>query len=291
MATEKPKKKLQERLEEKLKAQGVRSDFSVELHADKRDDSETYLFMGEQTEIESQISLFMAIRQLFQNSQGSLILGYPYEEFLFRNPAPLIIQIHWRLRPQPPWEPNDLIETLKLNRTAPPRPHITMLVKKEAVIWQNIKNAAGGASGRSWGPHYAVAHLKQSIDGGDMFVKVPSLKLYSGTEASAKSDLKKLLTLAPPAAYTMTAGEELQNEGARAADPGFRKPVIQVYPAWFTIMNYRLVDRARRAPNRDRSTMLGKLMRKWGQIPLWHNTPPQGVEEAIRELVKRGDDD
>lgn len=292
MNEKKQRKSIQKLLEEKLGVQGIQSDYSLELRPDKRNDDEVYLLLGDQPQLESQVSLLMAMRQMLQNfASGSTTIGYPWEEFLFLNPSPLLIQIHWRLKPQPPWEPEDFIERLQLNRVAPPRPYITLMVDRDKVTWQAVKLAAGGAAGRSWGPHYAVAHLKRIIEGGDMAVKAPSAKLYSGTEADAINDLNKLLTLTPPGSYTFTKGEEIQTAGVRAEDPGMRKPVMRCYPAWFTIHNYRLVDRARKSANKARSTALGKLMRKWGQIPLWHNTPPQGVEDAIRELVKRSDDD
>lgn len=292
MAEEKKRKTIQEMLTEAVADKSPDAEYSVELKPDRGNKGESYLLLGDVPQLESQISLIMAMRQLFENYQpNNFWLGYPYEEFLFKNPAPLMIQIHWRLKPSPPWEPDDLMERLQLNRATLPRPYVTLLVDRKKISWLNVKTAAGGIGGRNWGPHYAVGHLKQSIEGGEMYVKAPSVKLYSSSEKNALEALNNVLQLAPPTSYTVTTGQEQQNMGMRAIDPGYRKPIVKVFPAWFTIINYKLVEFARQRPTQDRSTMLGKLMKKWGKIPLWHQTAPQGVDEAIRELVKRGDDE
>lgn len=278
---------IQKMLLDKLKGD-IQTEFSIELQPDIKDDEEKYLLTGTQAELRSQISLIMALRDLIVAKQDSFDSFEKFEQFIYENPTPLSIQIHWRLRPKPPFEPNELMQTYQQIRATPPRPYITMAVKREMVTWQNVKNAAGGSNGRMWGNHYAVARLR--YDEGKLKVKAPQIKIFGASKQQARTDLKELLKLTPDNVYTMTGGEEYQDEGARLDDPGFRKPTTRVYPVWFYIINWELVDASRRQAGKNLSTTIGKMLRRSARIELHHDIEPAKERDKITNMLRKVDE-
>ena len=271
-------------------------EFSIELTPDRSNDSETYLLTGNQAELRFGASLIMAIRQLLQNKDIGSFIASPYEPFAYSNTSPLSIQVHWRLLPEPPFEKESLWLDPKLrNRASLPRPYLTIpCIRRSAVTWERIKELAGGQGGYFYGPHYANARLV-SRDGKKLG-KGGRMILYSNSEADSIRMLKGWLNLCDVEGFTITHGEESQEEGVRAKESQMRKPAVRIYPAWMTIINSQLVRKnydqiSTMGHQKGRATVAGKKLQKQGKIPLWYKTPPGWVNEMIRDLLSFGDED
>lgn len=274
---------IQEMLLAKLKGD-VQTEFSIEFQPDRTDDTTKYLLTGTQPELRSQISMLMAIKQLIGESKADYNFE-KYEQFVYENPTPLAVQIHWRLGKGRPFEPEELVKAYTLNKATPPRPYCTFLIDRSKLTWSNIKAAAGGNNGKLWGHHYAVA--RPQIKEGNLIIKCPQIKIYSSTEQQATEELEAILDLTPAGSYTMTEGKEIQNKGQRAIDPGYRKPTTRVYPAWFYIINHELVDAARVEASRGRSTTLGKLLKKCHAIELFQDEETAEHRSKIANMMRK----
>ena len=287
-----------EKLKEVLK-EAIDKDTAAELIPNDENEAEQYLLLGRQDAILANLSLLMAIRQMFRDYYEPHV-GVPYRAYIEENPTPLSIQIHWRISKKKPFEPKDLIAELRqqgrLNRPTPPRPFCTIVnVKREAITWENVKTAAGGLNGYTYGRFYAAANIGNREN--NKVGRGGVMKVYAGSGSEAITRLEALLALTNQQTWTITSGEERADKGVRATNIRYQKPEIRVYPAFFTIFNYGLVSDTLSALDAEnsqqipigRATALGNKLKKCLNIPLWCPRAPTGVQERINDAMRRAD--
>ena len=270
------------------------TEFSVNF-SPEGEDGPTYLFVGSPSEIVANITQFMALRKFILEEGLAKVIGEPLEKHIVKYAAPCGIQIHWRLTQGRPWEPQSLAEKLKLNRKTLPRPQCYIQnVDTATLTWQRIKDAAGGEDGYMWGRFYA--HAKMVEREGDM-TSSWNLTVYGNTEENAIKRLKALASLSKSKIGTLTGGEQKPDEGRRKEDTLFRKPSVRIYPAWFFVVNYALVEKAVLAKGKDgkpidygkpqgRATSLGKKLKQMDAFYLNAKNPSQDDLKRFKEVLR-----
>ncbi|OJJ16919.1 hypothetical protein BI308_23165 [Roseofilum reptotaenium AO1-A] len=272
----------------------IATEYSVRV-SPEGEENETYLLVGSQPQLVANISLLMAFRQMLLNMDFAKVVGVPWEQYVTTHPAPCGIQIHWRLVKAKPWEPQDLAKKLRLNRKNLPRPQCYVQnIDTETLTWQKIKDATGGKRGYKWGRFYAHAKM---VNLDYQSASSWNLTVFGGSEEIAVKQLKKMASLSKDTIGTLATGEQKEDEGRRKKDRQFRKPTVQIYPAWFFVNNFQLVQEAMRAESPDgspvdyskksgRSTALGKQFRKVDAFYLNREQPTRDEVERLKEVLR-----
>lgn len=274
---------------DKLKGDTL-SEFSLQIRPNEQSD-EIYLLTGSQPELMANASLLLAFRQLLEEKSLGTFVGEPYESWIVRQHSPLTIQVHFRLKKQPPWESWSLWQDPKLvGRSSLPRPRVTIpnVSKAAAGNWEAIKLACGGSNGYTWGHCYAVANILSKD--GTKIGKGNQIKVFASSESEAKTRLKALMALSQYTNFTLSTGEEDQTEGQRAVDAALKKPTIRIYPAFYYIHNGKLVEQVNQSiatlgPRKGRATAAGRKLSKQGEIPLWPDLLEDRIKQKIEDLL------
>ena len=206
------------------------------------------------------IQLIIQYENGARSKNDEMWLGYPYEEYVYHHPSSLMVQVHMRLTKTPPWEPNSLINSLKLSSATLPRPYAQIPNAKRNITWEQVREAAGGQNGYDWGRFYAVARMGEEL--AEKIGKGNQIKCYANNKANAIQRVEAFAALSNSRILTMTSGEEEQTKGQRAVDINFRKNPIRVYPAWFIVINDRLVRDASGYGGRGKSGPAEKNLKR-----------------------------
>ena len=231
----------------------------IEYWRDRNVETESIILSGTDLQL---------IQHIIQYENGArddrMWLGYPYEEYVYHHSSSLMIQVHMRLKKSPPWEPNSLINSLKLSTATLPRPYAQIPNVRRGITWEEIYEAAGGKNGYDWGNCYAVARMGEEL--AEKIGRGNQIKCYASSETEAVKRVEAFASLSASRILTMTAGEERQDKGQRAIDIHFRKQRTKIYPAWFIIINDRLVRGASGYGGHGRSSASGRKLAKQGRI-------------------------
>jgi hypothetical protein len=253
----------------------------IEYWSDRSSEEESILLWGTDTQLIQLIHQYEFLGKARQINEAWL--GYPYEEYVYHHSSSLMLQVHMRLTRKPPWEPNSLIATLKLSNATLPRPYAQIPNVRPGTTWEQVREAAGGANGYEWGRFYAVARMGEEL--GEKIGKGNQIKCYANSKANAIDRVEAFAALSNSRILTMTGGEEEQNKGQRAVDVNFRKNPVRIYPAWFIVINDKLVRSAMGYGGRGKSTASGKKLDKMRRIELWQR--PVKVEELLADLMTK----
>jgi hypothetical protein len=254
----------------------------VEYWSDRSVESESIVVSGTDLQLIQQIMQYEnGTRGAAKNDQ--MWLGYPYQEYLYHHSSSLMLQVHMRLTKAPPWEPNSLVSSLKLSTATLPRPYTQIPNVRPGVTWEAVREAAGGVNGYEWGSFYAVARMGEDL--AEKIGRGNQIKCYANSQAEAIRRVESFASLSNSRILTITAGQEQQNKGQRVADNNFRKNTVRIYPAWFIVINDRLVRDANGYGGHGKSTAAGKKLKSQGRIDLWRKPP--NVEQTIANLTSR----
>ncbi|MBD1899261.1 hypothetical protein NDI44_08655 [Trichocoleus sp. DQ-A3] len=211
------------------------------------------------------ITEILAIHQLVESLDMGQFVGYPWEEFVkLKRQTPLCLDIVWYSVPVPPWKKRNKSDRFVRASYAVPD------IKRSALDWEQIKTAAGGKNGYSWGRFRATANLS---NGGQM-------QVHGGSENEAEERLKALLSLSTAEIVTLSTTEE-KKEGRRAVDKKLYKETTRVFPAYFTVTNREKV-----ITESNLSTLEGDFHETQGKINLWTEEAPPNLREIIAEVLR-----
>lgn len=247
------------------------------------------ILSGQEWSISLQVSMLQAIYQLLRGQKLDTenlgyFLGYPYEQYVYHNPAPLMVQIHWNIAKT--YEHGAIQAEIKRNpklkgyKKFDDRQLTIPNVPRSKITWESIKALVG--NGYRYGPHYARVQMGEKYE--KLIGKGGPTRVYSSSSESALKELKKLMTLSNSKGLLFTKGEEIQNEGQRAIDPNLQKPEIWLYPRSFTIINYKLVQEALQQGG-GRGTAAGRKLRQIAKISLWPDTKPETADALIESAL------
>jgi hypothetical protein len=251
----------------------------IEYWSDRSLEEESILCWGTDSQLIQSIHQY----EFLGKNRQEYWLGYPYAEYVYHHSSSLMLQVHMRLTKKPPWEPNSLINTLKLSSATLPRPYAQIPNVKPGITWEQIRDAAGGENGYEWGRFYAVARMGEELS--EKIGKGNQIKCYASTQKNAVERVEAFAQLSNSRILTMTEGEEDQNKGQRAVEINFRNNSIKIYPAWLTVINDKLVRSAMGYGGKGKSTASGKKLAKMGRIDLWRR--PAKVEEILTDLMSK----
>ena len=213
------------------------------------------------------ISELIAIKTLIDNRDVGDIVAIPVEEWIRAKPQTIKLNIIFFSTQTPPYTARPGFRLIRAVYNVPD-------LDPTKADWATIKKACGGATGYSWGRFRATANLNNGRQ----------MQVYGGTAADAETRIKALLELSTANFLTITVAEEKQ-QGLRDKDQKLYKPTIQVYPAYFSIVNSKKIVTESNKQNTSSTvgTLSGNYKRKnTTKIPLWVTKEPSNAKALIK---------
>jgi hypothetical protein len=269
-------------LNEQADAQQVEGYRVIEFFPDRENKDESYLLMGSPPALMSQVSLIMNLHLMNKTGGGdSAWVGYPLDEYLRAKPRTgITIQVMFTTYKRPPY--------YQIGNRWFSRRYLTIpLVDRSKITYSSIRTACGGAQGQNWGEWTARAYLSLDEDSKGIHQMVCG----GSTESTAIRNLEKFLEFTQCKLRKITTHKIDYTKGDALKDPDrARYSSFDVYPAWITVWNTKLVqlDDARRD---GKKTLSGRMLSKHNKLFTYQEREPANWTSTLRELFKKGDDD
>lgn len=249
------------------KKQELGTERSVVVYPDREEKSEALTFVDTpQKLLKPAVQTALNQHRLIRNRDIGLVMGLPVEEYTRAKQQSLKLVINLFSVKQPPF----------FKRTTDNFAWVTISipdVKRSMLDWEKIKLAVGGANGYTWGRFCAIAMLDTGR----------KITCYASTAPEAENLVERLLTLTEGKLQTLNIIEETK-AGVRTTRRKLAKQPTQVYPAYFTILNWKETT----DPNAGRATKKGQYRQSKGRVDLWTPTEPKNAKTIIREILTLG---
>lgn len=263
-------------LNEQVDAQRIEGYRVVEFFPDRDKEDESYILFGTPMELMTQISFMMNLHIMMRKMDLGAWVGYPLDEYLREKPRVSIsVQIILTTYKRPPY--------YKLGDKWFSKRRVTIpLVDKSKLTYQAIRNACGGNAGQNWGEYSARAYI--SLD--ETTKGIHQVVAGGSTEEKAKQNLKKFLAFTEGKLRGMTVSKVDYSEGDRASDPDkARYNSFDVYPAWITVWNSKLVALDDKKHN-GKKTLSGKMISKENKLFIYTDKEPLGWTKIVNDITK-----
>lgn len=241
------------------------SNHTAQVTPNRNNPDENLIISGRQQLMVPVVNTIMTTHTIMGNRDIGLLVGEELNEAL-RGLAPsLRIAITFYSRKYPPFH-------IRNSNTPTKRVVYTISnIDRTKLDWDKIKAACGGDGGYTWGRFRATANLSNNRQ----------MQVHGATEAEAEKRLKALATLSSASIVTLSITEE-RKVGRRAAGQPLNMPSVQVYPAFFTVMNNIEVPVA----TGGRPNLSGNRKIQKAKIELWHSVEPPDTKDRIRDVLK-----
>ncbi len=241
------------------------NEHTIQITPSRTNPDEHLVIQGRSQLLQPVILQAMNTVQIIGNRDVGLLVGEELNEALRGLSPSLRIAITFYSRKTPPFY-------TRQGGTPTKRVVYTISnIDRTKLDWTKIKTACGGDNGYTWGRFRATANLSNNRQ----------MQVHGATEAEAEKRLKALATLTSATITTLTIAEE-RKVGRRAAGQPLNMPSVQVYPAFFTVMNNIEVPLAQGG----RPNLSGNRKIQKAKIELWHQTEPSDTKDRIREVLR-----
>lgn len=251
----------------------------VEFWPGGRQGDKPFVLVGPPLVIVAQISQIWAQYNHFKEYDLGAIVGYPIDDYLRQQPKKLKVNIRLSLNQKPPF--NKLINGIKI----PPRQVSIPLPARGNLNYQSLRNACGGSGGLQWGRWSARGYVAENS--GETKLKGLSQLVAGGaSEEGAYQNLAKFAQLSEGFIVGQSATGIDTDSGNRRKDR--RYPALntyRVYPAFCWIENSALIA-LDDAKHEGKPTLSGKLVSRENRLPLWLESPPDGWQQLLNDLLK-----
>ncbi|MCT7958948.1 hypothetical protein [Laspinema palackyanum] len=242
-----------------------------------------FVLVGPPMLIVAQVSQIWAQYNLLRNElkeyDVGAIVGWPIDDYLRQQPKKLKVNIRLSLNEKPPF--NKLVNGIKI----PPRQVSIPMPDRGKLNYQSLRDACGGSGGLQWGRWSARGYVAGSV--GETRLKGLSQLVAGGSsEDGAYQNLARFAQLSGGFVVGRSATGIDTDSGNRKRDR--RYPSLnsfRVYPAFCWIENSDLIalDDARHS---GKPTLSGKLVSRENRLPLWLESPPDGWQQLLNELLR-----
>ncbi|NJK27301.1 MAG: hypothetical protein HC925_00105 [Coleofasciculaceae cyanobacterium SM2_3_26] len=237
----------------------------VEFYPNRANPDDVHLLSGTDAEIRQAIQVLFALTRI--EREGINFVGYPIDEYLRIKPRDYIsIQIWWTTPPEAAYK----------SRRSVTIPDVSLA----NLSFETVLQAAGGSNGLNWGNWQARAYLGQAEA-----KAISQMVASGGSEQEAQANLRQLLPLSGFEALRLSVSHVDHSTAKNPPPPSKRPPErFKVKPAWFTILNSRLVAADDSAGGRG--TLSGVLLNRKNKIRL-DKPKPEDYDERIAALLRR----
>ncbi|MEH2242352.1 hypothetical protein [Nostoc sp.] len=218
----------------------------------------------------SVVSQAIANRTLIENRDIGDFVGTPIEDYVRAKVETIKLTVFFFNFRQPPFKARSGFRFVRATYNIPD-------ANKAKLDWLTIKNACGGTEGYTWGRFRATANL----DNGRQ------MQVYGGSDEIAVNMLRSLAAFSIAKILTLTVAEE-KKEGRRAENKRMYKEDIRVYPAFFSVVNFKkVVVEEQREYSGINATLAGDFHRsRTKKIPLWVEKEPSNSRTIITEALR-----
>lgn len=233
---------------------------------------------GNEETVKPILTLLMALNQLIENKDIGQFVGEPIEEHVTALPHKLRLKAVFYSVKEPPYKA-PLGKKLKKTEINVPD------VDPKKLDWTFIKMACGGTNGYNWGRYVATVNL----DNGRQ------MQCYGSNAQEAENQLMRMMNLTT--AKILTWGTtEIKRDFRRSPNEGLDMPATRVYPAWFTLINSKRINRVeylarvQEQNTKMRSKLRGDYVEKGSEkILLWKDNQPSNYKQIIANALKFSD--
>jgi hypothetical protein len=237
------------------------------------------ILSGTEETLKPVITLLVGIAQLLENKDIGQFVGEPLVENVRSLPHTSRLKLILYSVPTPPWRGKPGEKLIKAEYQIPD-------INPRKITWDAVKNVCGGSNGFMWGRFVASANLSNGRQ----------MQAYGATAQDADNMLERMLSLTT--AEVLTFGvTELKKEKRRAPGEGLEKKPTRVYPAYFSIINSKRINKIEaRAIQEERLTkvkskLAGDYVEKGtDRIALWKNRPPANFREIMNNALNFSDE-
>ncbi|MBG1268249.1 hypothetical protein [Nostoc sp. WHI] len=234
--------------------------------------SESIILSGTEETLKPIIALLVGIHQLIKNRDIGDIVGVPLHEKVLSEPQTVKLTVFFHPNKEPPFTFPKGGHQLK------PYCNISDIDIRK-LSWSNVKIAAGGANGYTWGRFLATANMSNRRQ----------MQVYGGSEKDAEERLIALAELSKAKILTLSVTEE-KKVGRRSANKLLYKPTVRVYPIYFVVINNEkiLIETERQVRQKGVvGKLAGDFKRQTTQkIPLWIDKEPSNFKALIKEALR-----
>ncbi|WP_375470984.1 hypothetical protein [uncultured Nostoc sp.] len=234
--------------------------------------SEDIILSGTEETLKPIIALLVGIYQLIENRDVGDIVAMPLIERVLAEPQTIKLTIFFHPNKYPPFTYKKGQHQLKPYCNIPD-------IDLRKLTWSNIKTAAGGVNGYTWGRFLATANMSNRRQ----------MQVYGGSEKDAQARLLALAELSKAKILTLSVTEE-KKAGRRATNKLLYKPTTRIYPIYFSVINNEklLVEGERELRQKGvKGQLAGDFKRrKTKKIPLWTTKEPPNTKDLIKEALR-----
>lgn len=234
---------------------------------DRRNDSEVVVLHSlPQNLMMPAIQQTVTQYRALDNRDVGQIVGMPVQDYARVMPLGLRLKIKLYSVARPPYSRTGGRKLREVTVSIPD-------LKPGALDWEQIKAACGGSNGYLWGRFKCICRLSN----GRIFT------VYANSESEARQRATAFLSLSTAEIETINVSEELK-AAKRLEVPGLQKDAVQIYPAYFTVINR---DR-QLAADLGRPTKNGRYRDREERIELWPDRRPSNFAEIRASILAKG---
>lgn len=237
----------------------------VEIKPDRSIDDQRIILVGAEEVLKPVIAQTLTNYQMWEDKDIGTFVGSSIDELLRTKPRTISIQIQFFSVKTPPWSKRPGDARLVTASYCIPD------VEQAKLDWEKIKLACGGVNGYMYGRYRATGLL----DNGRQ------MAIYANSGDEAEDRLRALLTLSKA---ELIKKPTISEDRAEDSTGSYLKQPVQVYPAYFTVLNQYQVPGA---PGSSIPINGKRYMRRTDRIDLWVETKPYDFDERILELLKK----